>query len=49
MSNFAQKNAEYYLDGLQRWENQWEKCAELADYVEKSEKMTCILARSETF
>ena len=26
---FAEKNAEYYLDGLQRWEHRWEKCAEL--------------------
>ena len=33
---FAEKNAEYYLDGLQRWENCWEKCVELqGDYVEK--------------
>ena len=22
---FAEKNAEYYLDGLQRWEHHWEK------------------------
>lgn len=33
---FAQKNAKYYLDGLQRWEHRWEKCVELqGDYVEK--------------
>ena len=33
---FAQKNAEYYLDGLRRWEHRWEKCVELqGDYVEK--------------
>ena len=32
---FAEKNAEYYLDGLQRWEHRWEKCVELqGDYVE---------------
>ena len=23
---FAEKNAEYYLDGLQRWEHRWKKC-----------------------
>ncbi|GFW11704.1 histonelysine Nmethyltransferase SETMARlike [Trichonephila clavipes] len=33
---FADRNAEYYLDGLQRWEHRWEKCVELrGDYVEK--------------
>ena len=33
---FAQKNAKYYLDGLQRWEHRWEKCVELqGDYIEK--------------
>ena len=33
---FAEKNAEYYLDGLQRWEHRWEKCVELqGGYVEK--------------
>jgi len=33
---FAEKNAKYYLDGLQRWEHRWEKCVELQrDYVEK--------------
>ena len=33
---FAEKNAEYYLDGLQRCEHHWEKCVELQeDYVEK--------------
>ena len=33
---FAEKNAECYLDGLQRWEHRWEKCVELqGDYVEK--------------
>ncbi|GFT62508.1 transposable element Tcb1 transposase [Trichonephila clavipes] len=33
---FAEKNAEQYLDGLQRWEHRWEKCVELqGDYVEK--------------
>ncbi|GFW76988.1 mariner Mos1 transposase [Trichonephila clavipes] len=33
---FAEKNAEYYLDGLQRREYHWEKCVELqGDYVEK--------------
>ena len=33
---FAEKNAEYYLDGLQRWEHHWEKYVELqGDYVEK--------------
>ncbi|GFX27499.1 mariner Mos1 transposase [Trichonephila clavipes] len=33
---FAEKNAEYYLDGLQRWERRWEKCIKLrGDYVEK--------------
>ena len=36
---FAEKNAEYYLDGLQRWEHRWEKCVELQrDYVEKQNK-----------
>ena len=25
-NNFAEKNSEYYLDGLQRWEYCWEKC-----------------------
>ena len=30
----AEKNAEYYLDGLHRWEHRWEKCVELqGDYV----------------
>ena len=34
---FAEKNAEYYLDRLQRWEHRWEKCIELqGDYVEKN-------------
>ncbi|GFX00736.1 histonelysine Nmethyltransferase SETMARlike [Trichonephila clavipes] len=33
---FAEKNAEYYLDGLHRWEHLWKKCVELeGDYVEK--------------
>ncbi|GFV30199.1 mariner Mos1 transposase [Trichonephila clavipes] len=33
---FAEKNAEYYLDGLQRWQHRWEKCEELqGDYVQK--------------
>ena len=33
---FAAKNAEYYLDGLQRWGHCWEKCVELqGNYVEK--------------
>ena len=33
---FVEKNAEYYLDGLQRWEYRWEKCVELqGDYVDK--------------
>lgn len=33
---FAEKNAEYYLDGLKRWEHRWEKCIESqGDYVEK--------------
>ncbi|GFU83389.1 histonelysine Nmethyltransferase SETMARlike [Trichonephila clavipes] len=33
---FAEKNAEYYLDGLQRRDDRWEKCVELqGDYVEK--------------
>ena len=37
---FAEKNAEYYLDGLQRWEHRWEKCVELqGDYVEKKKKL----------
>ena len=26
---FAEKNAEDYLDGLQRWEHRWEKCVQL--------------------
>ena len=51
---FAEKNAEYYLDGLQRLEHRWEKCVELqGDYVKKfkkfSEKMSCTFVRSETF
>ena len=50
---FAEKNAEYYLDWLQRWEHRWEKCVKLqGDYVEKykkiSEKMSCIFVRSES-
>ena len=33
---FVEKNAEYYLGGLQRWERRWKKCVELqGDYVEK--------------
>ncbi|GFY03094.1 histonelysine Nmethyltransferase SETMARlike [Trichonephila clavipes] len=33
---FAKKNAEYYLDGLQRREYLWDKCLELqGDYFEK--------------
>ncbi|GFT80716.1 histonelysine Nmethyltransferase SETMARlike [Trichonephila clavipes] len=33
---FAEKNTDYYLDGLQRWEHRWEKCVELQeDYVEQ--------------
>ncbi|GFW85953.1 histonelysine Nmethyltransferase SETMARlike [Trichonephila clavipes] len=33
---FCRENAEYYLDGKQRWEHRWEKCVELQeDYVEK--------------
>ena len=32
---FAEKNVEYYLDGLHRWEHRWEKCVKLqGDYVE---------------
>ena len=51
---FAGKNAEYYLDGLKRWEHGWEKRVELqGGYVEKikkfSEKTSCIFIRSETF
>ena len=35
-SYFAEKNPEYYLDELQKWEQSWEKCVELqGDYVEK--------------
>ena len=26
---FAEKNAAYYFDGLQRWKHLWEKCVEL--------------------
>jgi len=33
---FAEIDAEYYLDGLKRWEHRWKKCIELqGDYVEK--------------
>ena len=33
---FAEKNAEYYLDGLQRWEHRWEKCVEIQeDYAKE--------------
>ena len=51
---FVDKNAEYYLNWLQRWEHRWEKCVELqGDYVKNlkkiSEKMSCIFVRSETF
>ena len=36
---FAEKNAEYYLDGLQRWKHHWDKCVELqGDYAEKKKK-----------
>ena len=32
----AEKKAEYYLDGLKRWEHRWDKCVEQqGDYVEK--------------
>ena len=31
-----EKNVEYYLDELQRWEHRWEKCV---DYVEKLKKI----------
>lgn len=35
-SYFMEKDAEYYLDGLKRWENRWEKCVERkGDYIEK--------------
>jgi hypothetical protein len=35
-SYFAEKNAEYYLDGLRRWEHRKEKFLEIqGDYVEK--------------
>ena len=34
---FIEKNAEYYLDRLQRWEHRWEKYIELqGDYIEKN-------------
>ena len=49
---FAEKNVECYLDGLQRWKRRWENCVELqGDFVGKkfSEKMPCVLVRSETF
>lgn len=33
---FAEKDINYYLDGLKRWEHRWEKCIDLhGDYVEK--------------
>ena len=33
---FADKDANYYLEGLMRWEHRWEKCVVLqGDYVEK--------------
>ncbi|KAK2723510.1 hypothetical protein QYM36_001994 [Artemia franciscana] len=33
---FAEKNAEYYFDGLRRWEHRWEKCIESqGDCVQK--------------
>ena len=33
---FAEKKAEYYLDGLKRWEHRWDKCVEQqGDYVDK--------------
>ena len=33
---FCRENAEYYSDGLKRWEHRWKKCVELqGDYVEK--------------
>lgn len=35
-NNFEEKNAEYYLDGLKRWEHRWEKSIESQGYyVEK--------------
>ena len=41
---FAEKNAEYYLGGLQRWEHRWEKCVELqGDYVEKKFLKKCLV------
>ena len=42
--------AEYYLDGLQRWEHRWEKCVETMLKNKKiSEKMSCIFVGLETF
>lgn len=33
---FTEKNAEYYLNGLERWEHRWEKCVQLkGDFTEK--------------
>ena len=34
--------AEYYLDGLQRWEHRWEKCVELQ--VEKKFLKICLIS-----
>ncbi|GFV29425.1 histone-lysine N-methyltransferase SETMAR [Trichonephila clavipes] len=37
-NDFAEKNAEYYLDGLQRWEHCWEKSVELKGVMLKNSK-----------
>uniref|UniRef100_A0A0K2V2C3 Uncharacterized protein n=1 Tax=Lepeophtheirus salmonis TaxID=72036 RepID=A0A0K2V2C3_LEPSM len=51
---FAEKKADYYLDGLERWKHHLEKCVELqGDYVVKykiiRKSVCCIFVRSETF
>ena len=33
---FMEKDAKYYLDGLERWEHRWKKCIDVkGDYIEK--------------
>ena len=44
-NHFAEKDAEYYLEGLQKWEHRWENSVELQEhYVEKKFLKKCLVS-----
>lgn len=51
---FAEQNANYYLNGLKKWEHCWKKCIDLKETMLKNKtefdrKNTCFYVRLKTF